>query len=183
MFASNNPLDQVKVAAPCPANWEEMVGNEQVRFCSQCSLNVYNLSGMSKQAAESLIANTEGRLCVRFYRRADGTILTDNCPVGLRALRRRLSRIKTAVISTALTFFAGLGIYAGLSESDSDPLEDLAETGVMAVSKPESIPPPPRPSQAIMGEMSLPVTVVGDLAVRPAKVKRYPSKLRRNISR
>ena len=184
MFASNNPLDQVKVAAPCPANWDEMVGSEQVRFCSQCSLNVYNLSGMSKQEAESLIANTEGRLCVRFYRRADGTILTDNCPVGLRAIRRRLSRIKTAIISAVLSFFAGLGIYAGLSDRDGDPFEDSTETGVMAVSKPESIPPPPpRLPRTTMGETALPEAEVGDLAVRPARVKRDPSKLRRNISR
>src|ERR1044072_7537220 len=95
MISHHNPLDNVKVAAPCPANWEEMIGSEEVRFCRHCSLNVYNLSGMSKQEAESLIASTEGRLCVRFYRRADGTILTDNCPVGLRAIRRRQSGGRT----------------------------------------------------------------------------------------
>jgi hypothetical protein len=182
MFASNNPLDRVKVAAPCPANWEEMAGSEQVRFCSQCSLNVYNLSGMSKREAESLIANTEGRLCVRFYRRADGTILTDNCPVGLRALRRRLSRIKTAIISTALTFFAGLGIYAGLS--DIDPFDDSTEMGDIAVSESEFIPPsPPRPSRTILGAVEPTELVAGELAVRPAKIKRHSSKLRRHISR
>lgn len=35
-----NPLCHVKVAAPCPASWETMVGGERVRFCSQCNLNV-----------------------------------------------------------------------------------------------------------------------------------------------
>src|ERR1044072_9588384 len=109
MMSHHNPPDNVKISAPYPANWEEMIGSEQVRFCRHCSLNVYNLSGMSKQEAEALIASTEGRLCVRFYRRSDGTILTDNCPVGLRALRRRRSRIKTAIISAALSFLAGLG--------------------------------------------------------------------------
>lgn len=127
MVRFNNPLDDVKVAAPCPANWDEMIGCEQVRFCSQCSLNVYNLSGMSKKEAESIIARTEGRLCVRFYRRADGTILTNNCPVGLRAIRRRLSRITTAIISAVLSFFAGLGIYAGWSQNER--LNDRAVMG------------------------------------------------------
>ena len=101
-------LANVSVAAPCPADWDSMIGGDRVRFCSQCQLNVYNLSAMSKFEAESLIARTEGRLCVRFYRRKDGSILTDNCPVGLRALKRRASRIKKAVASSVLGFLAGI---------------------------------------------------------------------------
>ena len=31
-----------------------------------------------------MVQATQGRLCVRFYRRADGTVLTQDCPVGLR---------------------------------------------------------------------------------------------------
>ena len=103
-----SPLTNVSVAAPCPADWDSMIGGDRVRFCSQCQLNVYNLSAMSKFEAESLIARTEGRLCVRFYRRRDGSILTNNCPVGLRALKRRASRIKRAVASSVLGFLAGI---------------------------------------------------------------------------
>jgi len=89
-----------------------MVGNDRVRFCSQCELNVYNLSGMAKHEAESLIAKAEGRLCVRYYRRKDGSIITRDCPVGLAALKRRLSKIKTAIASATLGFFAALGFSA-----------------------------------------------------------------------
>src|SRR5947208_3063925 len=105
----SNPLANVSVAAPCPADWDTMIGGDRVRFCSQCQLNVYNLSTMSKFEAESLIARTEGRLRVRFYRRKDGSILTDNCPIGLRALKRRALRIKTAVAASVLGFLAGIG--------------------------------------------------------------------------
>src|SRR5205823_409553 len=105
----SSPLANVSVATPCPADWDNMIGGERVRFCSQCQLNVYNLSAMSKFEAESLIARTEGRLCVRFYRRRDGSILTDNCPIGLRALKRRALRIKTAVAASVLGFLAGIG--------------------------------------------------------------------------
>ncbi|HET6647853.1 MAG TPA: hypothetical protein VFH01_11050, partial [Pyrinomonadaceae bacterium] len=91
MSRFNSPLDRVRVASPCKADWAQMIGTDRVRFCGQCNLNVYNLSSMTKTEAESLIAGTEGRLCVRFYRRADGSILTQDCPVGLRAIRRRLS--------------------------------------------------------------------------------------------
>lgn len=111
MSRFKNPLDHVRIAAPCKADWEQMIGTERARFCAQCSLNVYNLSSMTKTEAESLIAQTEGRLCVRFYRRTDGSILTKNCPVGLRAIRRRLSYLAKAASAAVLSFFAGLGVY------------------------------------------------------------------------
>jgi hypothetical protein len=113
----NSPLDHVKIAAPCKADWEQMIGSERVRFCGQCNLNVFNLSSMTKAEAESLVTQTEGRLCVRFYRRKDGSILTDNCPVGLRAIRKRLSSLAKAVSAAVLSFFAGLGIYRIVSAS------------------------------------------------------------------
>src|ERR1700730_18164839 len=102
MARFNSPLDNVRVAAPCNANWDAMIGNDRSRFCAQCNLNVYNLSSMTRIEAESLIARSEGRLCVRFYRRADGSIITKDCPVGLRAIRRRLSNVARAITSMAL---------------------------------------------------------------------------------
>jgi hypothetical protein len=95
-----------------------MIGDQRARFCGQCRLNVYNLSGMTRSEAEALIARAEGRLCVRFYRRSDGTILTENCPVGLRALKRRLSRVATATLSAIISFFAGLGLYTAMDERE-----------------------------------------------------------------
>ena len=113
MSRFSNPLSKVRVASPCPADWGSMIGDERVRFCGQCELNVYNLSAMTKAQAENLIVRTEGRLCVRFFRRTDGSILTQDCPVGLRALRQRMSRIRRAVASMLLGFFAGsAGSYA-----------------------------------------------------------------------
>jgi len=85
--------------------------DERVRFCSQCNLNVYNLSGMSRQEAEALITKTEGRLCVRFYRRADGSILTQNCPVGLKAIKRRVAWVAQVVLGMVLSFVSGFGLY------------------------------------------------------------------------
>ena len=117
MSKRTSPLDSVTVAAPCHVGWDNMVGTERVRFCGQCSLNVYNLTAMTKREAEHLISQTEGRLCIRYYRRTDGTILTKNCPVGLRALKRRVKRITGAVISAALSFCAGLLAVTGLRES------------------------------------------------------------------
>lgn len=107
----DSPLDNVRVSAPCPADWNEMNGDERIRFCNQCQLNVYNLSEMTRQEAERLLREREGRLCVRFYRRADGTIITENCPKGLAALKRRVTRTATAVFSSVLAFISGIGVY------------------------------------------------------------------------
>src|SRR5215467_15227721 len=96
-------LNSIQVAAPCPMSWEKMTGDDRVRHCQECKLNVYNLSDMTRREAENLIANREGRLCVRFYRRADGTILTRDCPRGLQALTARVSRIAGAVVSAIMS--------------------------------------------------------------------------------
>jgi hypothetical protein len=108
-----SPLDHVKIAAPCPADWDQMFSfeDERVRFCSQCNLNVYNLSNMSRQEAEALITKTEGRLCVRFYRKADGSILTQNCPVGLKSLKHRVAWAAKAVLGMVLSLVSGFGLY------------------------------------------------------------------------
>ncbi|HVG38198.1 MAG TPA: hypothetical protein VM870_02855 [Pyrinomonadaceae bacterium] len=146
MSKFTSPLDHVKVAAPCPANWDQMVGGERVRFCSQCNLNVYNLSGMTNREAESLLVNSEGRLCVRFYRRADGSILTKNCPVGLGALARKVSRAAGALFSALLSFGAGVGMYHTVwAEEGSEPevISPEMSVGAIAVREglPEALPP------------------------------------------
>ncbi|HZV01833.1 MAG TPA: hypothetical protein VFF73_34290 [Planctomycetota bacterium] len=102
-------LDGIEVAAPCPTSWAKMEGDARVRFCGQCKLNVYNLSGMTREDATKLVGAAEGRMCVRFLRRADGTVLTEDCPVGLAA---RLRRRTLAVAGWFLTF-AGLGSIFG----------------------------------------------------------------------
>lgn len=99
-------LSQVAVATPCAVPWETMQGDEQTRACDQCKLKVYNLSAMSKDEAEAFLRQKKnGRRCIRFYRRADGTILTDDCPVGLRRLRdasKRCIAFLTPLVSLLL---------------------------------------------------------------------------------
>lgn len=75
-----------------------MDGDERVRFCRECNRNVYNLSSMTEAEAQRLIARREGRVCVRFYQRRDGTVLTTDCPVG----RKRSFLSKAAGTAVAL---------------------------------------------------------------------------------
>jgi len=70
-------------------------------------LNVYNISELSRIEAETLIASSEGRLCARLFRRADGTVLTKDCPVGLRALRLRVSKLAAAMFAAIVSLCGG----------------------------------------------------------------------------
>lgn len=100
-------LDRLRIASPCPVSWEQMKGDERARFCDLCSLHVYNIAELTASEAKSLIANTEGRICARLHRRSDGTVITKDCPVGLRAIRRRVTRITGAVFATVLSLCGG----------------------------------------------------------------------------
>jgi carboxypeptidase family protein len=100
---TRNQLDSLRIASPCPTNWERMTGDDRVRHCDLCSLHVYNIAELSRSDAESLIANTEGRICARLFRRTDGTVITKDCPVGLRAIRRRVARVAGAAFATVLS--------------------------------------------------------------------------------
>ena len=108
MSRFESPLNNIRIASPCSANWDEMYGNDRMRHCGQCKLNVYNLSGMTRQEADDLVTNAEGRLCVRFYRRTDGTVITENCPVGWARVKQRARVYTTAAFSLIMTLLGGL---------------------------------------------------------------------------
>ena len=80
-----------------------MAGGERVRHCTLCSLNVYNFAEMTRNEVHDLLVRTEGRVCARLYRRADGTVITRDCPSGLRAVRQRASRVAAALIAALLS--------------------------------------------------------------------------------
>lgn len=100
-----HPLDSIQVAKPCPVSWDSMSGDDRVRFCSDCRLNVYNLAGMTRREATELIHLQEGRLCVRFFRRKDGTLVTRDCPVRW-SWTAGLARMAALFLSLSL-FFGG----------------------------------------------------------------------------
>lgn len=133
---SLNVLDQIEIASPCTARWEEMTGDDRTRHCSHCSLNVYNISAMTKEEATTLVAGAEGRVCIRLYRRTDGTVLTQDCPTGLRAARQRLHRSIRNIAATTVTLLAGM---FGLGSREASA-QELHIMGQMVA--PERVDPP-----------------------------------------
>jgi hypothetical protein len=163
-----------------------MVGDERVRFCDQCSLHVYNLSDMTRREAESLVTNTEGRLCIRFYRRTDGTILTRNCPVGLSALKRQVSRIAGATLSAVLGFFAGVGLDLGFQRPETPRVMGVMALPVSRLSEEVEAPAPVYPTRPpVQRRAQVGEAVVGkkawreyDKDVSVGSVRRHPKRPR-----
>ncbi len=148
MARFSSPLNNIKIAKPCSESWDEMYGTDRKRLCAKCDLNVFNLSAMTKAEAENLIFTSEGRVCARFYRREDGTIITKDCPVGLKAARKKIRKIWTATASMVMALFAGIGIVS-LFESEEIP----AEVGVVAIERP--LNDPMQGSVEVMGDIAI----------------------------
>jgi hypothetical protein len=98
-------LDNVRVASPCSADWNQMVGDDRARACASCQKTVYNLSELTRYEAESLILEKAGQLCARYYQRKDGTILLQDCTIG--ASRKRKRRLLAAGAAALLAGGAG----------------------------------------------------------------------------
>ncbi len=103
------------VRTPCKVSWESMVGDERVRFCCRCSKNVYDLSAMTEDEAESFLAVhlDDEDACVRLYRRSDGRLLTTDCPVG--AKKRHQTKVVLAVAAGAVTITAAAAVAADMN--------------------------------------------------------------------
>jgi hypothetical protein len=123
-----------------------MYGNDRMRFCGQCKLNVYNLSGMSREEAENLVMNAEGRLCVRFYRRSDGTIITENCPVGWAKVKARAKVYVTAAFSLVMAMIGSLFVVSTLTRKVEPVMGSLVE---------RPTPTPTPDSSMIMGAVAI----------------------------
>lgn len=119
MAANVRELGVVRVAKPCGRDWAQMAGDVRARFCADCQLNVYNLSEMTTDEAHQLIREKEGKLCVRFYTRDDGTVLTRDCPVGVKLQRRKLIAAGAGAASLALAALA-FAVSASFTDAQSE---------------------------------------------------------------
>lgn len=100
-------LDTLRIAKLRPARWEDMPGDARVRHCALCKKNVHNLSAWMRAEAGARISESEGTPCVRLYQRAGGTILTADCPVGVKAWRRSVAGVIVAATWIAAIAAAG----------------------------------------------------------------------------
>ena len=163
---------RLRVASPCTEDWEGMTGNHLVRYCGKCEKNVYNLSELTTSEATRLVEQMEGRMCATFYARTDGSVLTADCPVGARKVRR-----KRQVIAAAFGALAGL--FGWIARPAPAVMGDIAPTprvagGIEAMPVPPVTPP-------TTGTVA-PIRTMGEVAEPPKPEAPRPPKLMGKIS-
>jgi len=120
-------LDRLIVSKPCDADWDSMIGNDQVRFCEHCKLHVNDLSSMTRQEAMRLVARSGGRLCVRYVQLPGGRALTKQVPEKLYRIGRRVSQLAAGAFTASLS----LSTLSGQTRSDSSN-KALRQTSAIA---------------------------------------------------
>ena len=150
-------LESLKVASPCKADWNAMLGDDKVRFCLSCEKNVYDLGGMTRDEAEAFVREREGGgACIRLHKRRDGTVLTSDCSVGVRNARVR--RIGAAALGASLVG-AGAALFGATTTTMGD-MEPLVQTGQVTIDQHE---------QVVMGEMAVHEENPGEPSAEPPK--------------
>lgn len=163
---------KVELATPCSASWDEMEGDDRVRHCSSCRLNVYNADAMTETELANLIRDKNGNVCVRLFQRADGTVITRDCPVGLGRKRRRRAVFGTLAASVmALAGWLGIRQIKASSAQCNSPyattasattqthLADVEPFTTISRLAPWLIAPAPTPvpQQPLMGKIAAPI--------------------------
>jgi hypothetical protein len=128
MLIAQTILNGLQIAAPCSADWASMEGDGRCRTCALCDKQVYDISTLGADEALALIREKEGRLCLRLWRRADGTVLTADCPVGRRARARR--RLWAPVGAASLLAMAALNQACARPKVEPQPVTEAALTAL-----------------------------------------------------
>ncbi|HEY6233357.1 MAG TPA: ankyrin repeat domain-containing protein [Pyrinomonadaceae bacterium] len=119
-MASKNFLHNLTIPKPCTADWNSMAGNDQVRFCEHCSLQVHNLSLMTRSQAERLVSKSNGRLCVRYHQ--DNSRMPGALPLKLHTIGRRVSRLAAGAFTATLSLTTAVAQNSGSSIFDNSNL-------------------------------------------------------------
>ena len=118
-------LDSIEVKTPCLQSWEEMAGNEQVRFCSHCAKDVHNLSEMTRREARKIVAKSSGGICVQYIRRPDGRIQTAG--EKLYKIAGRASRLAAGVFSASISLSTAIYAQGSTAKTELPTVADAVQ--------------------------------------------------------
>lgn len=109
-------IDTIEVKSPCSESWDEMQGNDQVRFCSHCAKSVNNLSEMTRREAVRLIRASGGDLCIRYIKhpKTSKPLFAEN----LYRITRRAPALAAGVITATVSLSAAAYAQGGTSTLD-----------------------------------------------------------------
>jgi hypothetical protein len=107
---------------------------DNVRHCQDCNLRVYNLSALKRHDAERLLLASEGRLCIRLYRRSDGTVLTQDCTFFRRVGDTSAAGVRRVawLATCGLAALMGSAVWAGslIRDPETAPRTNIVQSGL-----------------------------------------------------
>lgn len=143
--------------------WEDLAGDDRIRYCGRCRLNVYNLAEMRDDEVERIVRTTKGRICGRLYLRGDRTATLRSCPEGDAGLLRRRFKIAALAIGVVLVAILGRSMngpdlrrYPGWLRTLISWIDPSADRGGGGATVVGAIAPPKGP-----GPLPAPPTVAG----------------------
>ncbi len=145
-----------------------MTGDERARFCGSCHKNVYDISQMTRAQAQQLIQEKEGNVCVRLYRRPDGTVITSDCPVGKREVARPMWWTLAGFVALMAS---GAAVWSQPANTENHvptpatPLVDKARTWPLVGAVVNKVSPQ---IQVRMGDIAVAPSMMGRIQAPPA---------------
>ena len=128
-MAPKHFLNNLTIPTPCSADWNSMIGNDQVRFCEHCNLDVHNLSLMTRNQAQRLVARSNGRLCVRYHCDPEGGPRTLPIPQKLHLIGRRASKLAAGAFSVTLSVTSAVAYGSQNHQSGYSNAPGVAQPG------------------------------------------------------
>jgi hypothetical protein len=107
-------------------------------------MKVFNLSEMSADEARALIARAHQgeRVCARFYRRADGKVMTRDCRPGRTRLQRLRMKIAVTLFAKSRRDSQQIHFITGKIAAPGDYISDSQEPMLMGEIAPAPTPEP-----------------------------------------
>lgn len=106
-------LDQIEVKSPCSESWDEMEGNDKVRFCSHCAKSVNDISVLSRKKAEKIVRASGGNICIRYVK--DPETGRPLYAQDLYKITRRAPALAVGVVAATLSLSAAAYAQGGAS--------------------------------------------------------------------
>ena len=104
-MSNRHPFDLIRIDSPCTADWDSMIGTDQIRFCQHCKLTVHEISQFTDKQLDRLLRSSGHQLCVRYSEpKAEMPRRTV-----LHQIARRTSVLASTAFSAGLTLSTAIG--------------------------------------------------------------------------
>jgi hypothetical protein len=113
-----------------------MFGDDRVRFCAHCRLDVHSLSEITPREALDLVLRSGGRLCLQIELDSRGVPRTRALAEPLYQIGRRASRLAAGAFGAALTLCSAAAARA--QEAGPEPARQVITAPAAAEVKPET---------------------------------------------